>query len=143
MGKIISLDIGDARVGCAVADEEVRIAFPRGIWPRSGGRAEKEILNLIDSLKPAAVIVGLPLGPDGEQTPQCEKVKRFVSRIVKRRNILVSYVDESYSSVEAGELLRQGESKTEYDDASAACIILNRFWEQLDKNVVNSKGAGD
>ena len=81
---VIALDIGTIRVGCAVADDSVRIPFPVAVWPRAKYKAEQEILKLINERKAALLVAGLPLGPDGDRTAICDSIESFVRRLAKR-----------------------------------------------------------
>lgn len=128
---VISLDIGTVRVGCAVADDSIRIPFPVAVWPRAKYRAEQEILRLIDERKAELLVAGLPLGPDGERTAICDSIESFVRRLAKRSPIKIVYVDESFSSQEASQRLAQAGGDTSKDvDALAACLILERYFER-------------
>lgn len=126
---IIALDIGTVRVGCAVADDVVCIPFPVAVWPRAKYKAEAEILKLIDERRAGLLVVGLPLGPDGERTPICDSIESFVRRLAKRNPVPIAYVDEAFSSVEAAARLKESGSSAEVIDAHAACLILERYFE--------------
>jgi len=128
MGAIIGLDVGTIRVGCAVADSSIKIPFPRAIWNRAKGLAEKEILNIINELKPISLIVGIPLNSKGERTPICDAIEQFCQRITKRASVKIEYVDEAFTSVEASERMR-GFNNDGPVDAAAACLILERYFE--------------
>jgi putative Holliday junction resolvase len=128
--QVLALDIGTVRVGCAAADDSVRIPFPVAVWPRAKYEAEREILKLIEERKAGLLVVGIPLGPDGERTPICDSIEGFVRRIAKRSSITIVYVDESFSSEEASSRLAQGGGdRSKEIDAFAACLILERFFE--------------
>ena len=130
---IIALDIGTVRVGCASADDSVRIPFPVAVWPRAKYHAEREILKLIEERRAELLVVGMPLGARGERTAICDSVESFVRRLAKRVSIRIEYVDESFSSVEASARLRESGSKAEEIDAHAACLILERYFEQAQR----------
>ena len=81
---IIALDIGTVRVGCASADDSVRIPFPVAVWPRAKYQAEREILKLVEDRGAKLLVVGMPLGPQGERTAICDSVESFVRRLAKK-----------------------------------------------------------
>lgn len=126
---VIGIDVGTVRVGCATADPGVKIPFPVGVWPRAQGEAERNLLNLIADRQASMLIVGLPLGQNGERTTECEKVEAFVRRIAKRTPIKIVYVDEAFSSQEASEKLQQASLHRQRVDSFAACLILERYFE--------------
>lgn len=130
---ILALDIGTVRIGCASADDVVRIPFPVAVWPRAKYHAQREILKLIEERDAKLLVIGLPLGPQGERTAICNSVESFVRRLAKRTPIQIEYVDESFSSVEASARLQANGSTPKAIDAHAACLILERYFEQARK----------
>lgn len=136
-GKLVALDVGDKRVGVAVADAESTMAFPHAVYPRAAGRAEREILSLLEKLTCSLLIVGLPLSEGGKKNEQCHKVERFCERLKKRSKVDVYYVDEYASSAEAESMLRArgrklvGAGGKGLIDAASAAIILQRYLDEI------------
>jgi putative Holliday junction resolvase len=128
---IIAVDVGTVRVGCAAADESVRIAFPVAVWPRAQAHAERELLKTLEERQVKILVVGLPLDERGHRTPICENIEGFIRRIAKRAVIKIVYVDEAFSSVEATQRAAQSSSSVKEVDAFAACLILERYFESL------------
>jgi putative Holliday junction resolvase len=127
---IVGIDVGTVRVGCAVADSSVAIPFPVAVWERAQSRAERELLALITERKAELLVVGLPLGPQGQRTATCETIEAFVKRLAKRTPITIVYVDEAFSSEEASRRLSVTAASPEAIDAHAACLILERYFER-------------
>ena len=133
MSLLLALDVGDKRVGVAMAAAGSTIATPHATLLRAAGRAEREILALISRHKVERLIVGLPLSDSGEKNEQCLKVESFCRRLQKRIDIEIVFVDEYASSHEAEELLRRaGNSgkqlkKSGLLDAASAAIILQAY----------------
>lgn len=126
----MSLDVGDERVGVALADSS--IAIPHAFATYVRGEAEAKILSLINERKIEKVIVGIPLDDDGTEGPQCQKVRTFAKRLKKRCQAEFVYIDEYASSEEAKERIREsGRRITDKGmvDAAAAAIILQRYLE--------------
>lgn len=123
----VALDIGTVRIGCATADEEVRIPFPRAVWPAAQKRAETAILKLLAENSVSSLVVGLPLDDNGMETKQCEIIRQFCTRLSKRTTVPIVFVDEADSSEEAKELLRDAGAELDMLDAYAACCILSRY----------------
>ena len=126
---IIGIDVGTVRVGCAIADPQVRIPFPVATWPRAAYEAERNILKLIEERAATLLVVGLPLDESGQRTDTCEMVEAFVRRIAKRNPIKIVYVDEAFSSIEAEEKMNMGAKRGAALDAQSACIILQRYFD--------------
>ena len=133
MAAILALDVGDKRVGYAVSDPERRLATPKGVFERGGGKAEKELLKLLASGDYDLLLVGLPLGEKQQETAQSEKIRSFIRRIERRAAVSVVYVDESHSSLEAKQRLGlaanpdQAIRKKGVIDAMAASILLQTY----------------
>jgi putative Holliday junction resolvase len=125
---IVAIDVGTVRVGCAFGDDSVKIPFPLAVFERAQGRAEQALIQEIKERKAELLVVGLPLGPNGERTPQCESVESFVRRLSKRTSIKVAFVDESFSSDDALERLQAAGAKPGELDAYAACLILESYF---------------
>lgn len=130
---LLALDVGDKRVGIAMAAEGSFMATPHSTLLRAGGKAERAILDLIAQHKVQHLVVGLPLSDSGEKNEQCLKVESFCRRLQKRVEIQIHFVDEYSSSYEAEEQLRRsGKSgkrlkKEGLLDAASAAIILQTY----------------
>jgi putative Holliday junction resolvase len=142
MGIIIGLDVGSKRVGVALSDSTELIASPHDTLDRAQNRAEQGIIQLVATSKASALVVGLPLNDDNSESEQCQNVKNFCRRLLKRVNIELYYVDEFGSSMEAEAKLRSVKSRKLSKgnkgavDAAAAAIILQEF---LDSRRIQAK----
>jgi putative Holliday junction resolvase len=125
---ILAIDVGTVRVGCAWGDDSVKIPFPLAVFERAQGRAEQALIQEIKERKAQLLVVGLPLGPNGERTPQCDSVESFVRRLSKRSSIKVAFTDESFSSDDALERLKAAGAAPGELDAYAACLILESYF---------------
>ncbi len=134
---ILGLDVGDKRVGLALSDEKEKFSYPQGTLLRAGGKAEKEILRLIEDKQIKTLVVGMPLGEHHESNEQCKKIESFARRISKRSQVKLKFVDEYGTSEEAMELLRNRgmrEKKMKEKgviDALSASIILQTYIDSL------------
>ncbi len=132
MAAYLGLDVGDKRVGTALAESEVKLASPHLIFDRAGGKAEREIIRLVGERSVNQIVVGLPLNEDGSLNEQCLKVQNFCRRLQKRLSIEIVYVDEYLSTVESEEKLAgkkrppRGKGRQKLDAVSAT-IILQRY----------------
>jgi putative Holliday junction resolvase len=72
------------------------------------------------------IVVGLPRGLDGQETPQTLVVRRFVDDVLEKLAPRVELQDEAATSAVAEERLRQSGKRyrREQIDAEAAAIIL-------------------
>ena len=127
---VVAIDVGTVRVGAASGDSAVGIAFPLAVWPRAQGQAERALVEVIRERQPGVLVVGMPLGPNGERTATCDVVEQFVRRLSKRVAIQVEFVDEAFSSEDARERLQSAAAADAELDAYAAAIILERYFSQ-------------
>lgn len=127
--SLVALDVGEKRIGVAVADDAVRIAVPFTTVEVDGN----EIASIIEIvLKEAAdtLVVGYPRNQQGEATAQTDYVEKFVERL-SELDTKVVFQDESLTSVMAEQrLIDQKKPYTKGDiDAQAASIILQDYLE--------------
>lgn len=120
--KILGIDYGTKRIGLAISDEtanfarELEIFSPRDFWGRIG-----EIIKSEDIHK---VVVGLPLGVEGNDTEKTTEVREFSKRLSSL--VEVDFMDERFSSTMAHNL-PGGRGKT---DSLAAQIILQNYLDR-------------
>lgn len=88
------------------------------------------------------IIVGYPVSLDGARGPACEKIDRFIHRMEKMFSMDIVRQDETLSSREAEEILRETRKNPRKQrqmlDSLAACLILERYLENRRRQ--NSSG---
>lgn len=105
--RILSLDVGERRIGVAAADEEARVAVPLTVVERREPSADLEaVVRLVQEQSAATVVVGLPISLNGSLGPQARQVKAFAEELSSRLSVPVEYWDERLSTVEAERRLR-------------------------------------
>ncbi len=129
-GRLLSLDIGEARIGVAVADELGLLATPLTVLRRRPTRAEDfaALARLAAQHKAAGVLVGLPLDSQGGVGPQARRVRRYTNYLAQALPLPVAFWDESYSTTDAAGLLQASGGRTPID-AAAAAVILGSYLE--------------
>jgi len=137
-GRIISLDIGDVRIGVAVSDPSRTIAFPLEVITRIGwGPDVRRIKEICDRYETYTVVSGLPLNMDGTEGFQAQKVRTFCAQLEKS-GICVLYQDERLSTVSADDALSEAnvsrsDRKKNVDKIAAAIILEQWLNEQNQK----------
>ena len=132
--KLMGLDLGDQRIGIAVAFKETQMAIPKGHLNRGSLREDiKTLLELASEHNVEEFVVGMPYTLHGQIGEQARKALRFIKELRKRTDLPVTAIDETYTSVEADGVLRDlgmkpSENKGQ-TDATAAALILERFME--------------
>ena len=80
-GRVLGLDLGDARIGVAISDDDRRLAVPLGTV-RTGAPADlKAIAALVDEHTVTAVVVGHPLLLSGERGDRAHHAERFADAL--------------------------------------------------------------
>lgn len=135
MAKLLGLDVGDKRIGYAIGDNSLGLAFPRGFIVRSNNEADfSRILNICVEENISLLIVGEPLGEENEQTKRSNAIHSFIEKLIPLlpKNIVCHFIDESFSSKEALSRipLKRDRKQKGSDDAIAAQIILERYMNQ-------------
>ncbi len=125
----ICLDVGERRIGVAVADSAVRIAIPYTTILVDGNEVTA-IAELFVKESADRIVVGYPRNQQGEETAQTEYVIEFAKSLKEFAKVV--FQDESLTSVQAEQRLsrRRGGFSKEDVDAEAAAIILQDFLEE-------------
>ena len=140
--KLMGLDLGDQRIGIAVAFKETQMAIPKGHLNRGSLREDiKTLLELASEHNVEEFVVGMPYTLQGQIGEQARKALRFINELRKRTDLPVTAMDETYTSVEANGVLRDlgmkpSENKGQ-TDATAAALILERFMELVISDKIN------
>ena len=127
--SVMALDVGEKRIGVAMADTDVKIAIPYGFIEVDGTEVA-EIGNLIVSEGIKILVIGMPRNSSGEETRQSVFVRGFAKKL-ELSGPKVVFQDESLTSVLAEKrLISFGKPYSKGDiDAQAATIILQDYLE--------------
>lgn len=137
--RILALDVGQVRIGLAVADIDANMAFGRGYINRTKLKEDlKKIKNIYEAENSKLIVVGLPLRSDGQNSKQTQRVRAF-ARILENEGYNVVFEDERFSSKMAKQaLIASGLSKKKRKekgliDEEAAKIILENYLKNTDE----------
>lgn len=130
-GRVLGLDLGDARIGVAISDAERRLAVPLGTV-RTGAPADlRAIAELVREHDVTLVVLGHPLRLTGEAGERAHHAERFAEALSGFLPVPVELHDERLSTVEAERALRSAGSKArdrrKLVDRSAATVILQSY----------------
>ena len=127
--SILALDVGEKRIGVALADPSIRIAVAYDTILVDGTEYD-QITQLVVEENVGKLVVGYPRNQAGEATKQTAYVETFVEGL-KLEGVEIVFQDESLTSVKAEEILnRQGKPyRKEEIDALAASLILQDYLE--------------
>jgi putative Holliday junction resolvase len=83
--RVLALDYGSARCGCAVSDPTGTLATPIEAVAAPGSAAGLErIAKLVREREVERVVVGLPLSLAGRDTAQTTETREFTARLAER-----------------------------------------------------------
>ena len=127
--SVLALDVGEKRIGVALATGGVSIAVPLEAIAADGSEIDT-IAARVKADNASLIVVGYPRNQSGESTKQTEYVEAFVDRL-ETIGVPVVYQDESLTSVLAEQHLKQaGRQYQKGDiDSMAASIILQDYLE--------------
>jgi len=134
--RILAVDFGDARTGLAATDWTGAIAMPLGrIDARDDAAVVAAIADMVRERDTQVVVLGMPLTVDGTPGQRAVRTAAFRARLQAALRIPVEAVDESHSTDEAHERLKQGGLKAsrrkQVADSVAALVILERYRDGL------------
>lgn len=122
MQSFMALDFGTRRTGVAYGTRLLGQARPLPtIEAREAQQRLDRVGQQIAQWQPQALVVGIPLHPDGAEHANTSLARKFARGLRSRFALPVFEVDERYSTTEA---LQDGARDP---DAGAACIILEQF----------------
>ncbi len=131
---IVAFDYGRRRIGIATGQTITGSAGPLGTVANGpSGPDFERIGRLVHEWRPDRLVVGLPLGLDGNDSDMSLEAKAF-ARELARFELPVELVDERHTSAEAGAELKsarqsggRGRVRKEDIDAAAAVLIAERY----------------
>jgi putative Holliday junction resolvase len=146
--RILGLDYGSRRIGVALSDELGMTARGLATVVRKNREADLEAIADLARLHGVeGIVVGYPLRLDGSEGIQCEKINRFVRRLEALLSLPVIRWDETLSTKEAEELLRdrsmRPEKRREVVDRVAACLILQGYLDASACGKTKNIGTGN
>jgi putative holliday junction resolvase len=125
--RVLALDYGSARCGCALSDPTETIVTPIEPVERPlSKRGFARLRQLVLERQVEMVLVGLPLSLRGEDTEQTRETRAFAQQLAKRLGgeIPVEMHDERFTTRMAQRM--QG-SFTSSEDSRAAAHLLESW----------------
>ncbi len=139
-GTVLGFDFGTRRIGVAVGQTVTGTASAlETLHSRDGGPDWKGITRLLQTWRPVALVVGLPVHMDGAEHELTKAARRFGNRLHGRYHLPVFHQDERLSSHEAEQMLAErggvgSDDKGEIDKL-AAQLILQSWLDQQAKTI--------
>jgi len=120
--RVLALDHGTARCGCAISDPTGTLVRPLGaVEPPDPAR----IAALASEEGVERVVVGLPVSLSGEDTAQTEISRRFAAELSGLLDVPVETYDERLTTAMATRTAREGAAAD--PDSLAAAHLLESY----------------
>ncbi len=123
--RVLALDYGSARCGCALSDPSGTIATPLETLLRPATRAGLSALaELVSERGAERVVVGLPLSLRGDDTAQTREAREFARKLqrVLGEAVPVELYDERFTT-----RIAQGDEGRAAEDSRAAAHLLESW----------------
>lgn len=136
--KYLAIDYGEKRTGIAASDAGGSMAFARTTLATAPRHIFLDkLLALIIEEDPAALVLGLPLNLDGQETTSSVKVRAFAKKLHTRTPLPIFLVNEALTSFAAAEDLKaaglSAQKRAALLDQQAAVHILQTFLNTPDQ----------
>ena len=120
--RVLALDYGEARCGCALSDPTGTLATPIDAVERPATRRGfARVADLVREREVEQVVVGLPLGLSGDDTDQTREAREFADRLAERvRPVPVDLYDERFTT----SIAAQDRDARTSEDSRAAAVLL-------------------
>ena len=120
--RVLALDYGSARCGCALSDPTGTLATPIEPILRPGTRKGlARIADLVRERGAARVVVGLPLSLSGADSAQTAETRAFAARLAERVTVPVELYDERFTTLIASR--DPGDPRASEDSRAAAHLL--------------------
>jgi len=133
MARVLSLDVGEKRIGIALSDPSGTIAQGLRLYTTTGSRTRDiaAIGELIRELGVSRVVVGLPKNLDGSLGTRAQDMVRFAEILERQSGVPVDLWDERFTTDEAHRIFDMASVKRKKRrgsiDVMAAQIILQGY----------------
>jgi putative holliday junction resolvase len=118
--RVLALDYGSARCGCALSDPTGTLATP--IDPIDRPATRKGFARVVDLVRDRGaerVVVGLPLGLSGADTDQTREARAWADRLAAAVSVPVELYDERFTTAIAA----RSPGRTSEDSRAAAVLL--------------------
>ena len=130
--RILSVDLGSARTGLAICDENEVLASPIGtVEQRDRDRLRDTIADTAKQYGAAEIVVGLPKNMDGSKGASAQSAETFAESLRELTGLPVHLWDERLTTVSAIGYLNdtnvRGKKRKQLVDTVSATILLQEY----------------
>ena len=118
--RVLALDYGKARCGCAVSDPTGTLATPIDpVTQPASRRGLARLRDLVAELGAERVVVGLPLSLSGADSPQTVEARAFAATLEDKLPVPVELYDERFTT----RLAERSGGRASEDSRAAAHLL--------------------
>lgn len=137
-GRVLGLDLGDARIGVAISDPDRLLALPHGTLRTGAPQDVRAIAAIVRENGVTRIVLGHPKALSGAAGPAAHHAERFAATLRDVLGIPVTLEDERLSTVEAHRRLSEAgvreRKRRQVVDRSAAALILQSYLDRFRSN---------
>jgi len=128
-GRIVALDVGSKTIGIALSCTTQTIATPSHLIKRKKFTNDANlILDFVLEQNAIAIVIGLPVTLDGEDSKTTQSTKQFARNLSKLTDLPIYLQDERMSSIISDNVMKQagmatGKRQENIDKISAGYIL--------------------
>lgn len=124
--RVLALDHGSARCGCAISDPTGTVVTPLAVIDRPDTDAGRTgIVQLVEREEVGLVVVGLPRLQSGTEGSQAASARAFAGRLRGELAVPVELYDERFTTQLAK--ASQADGATSAEDSLAAAHLLEEY----------------
>ena len=126
--RVLALDYGAARCGCALSDPTGTLATPiEPILRPATRKGLARVCDLVREREVGRVVVGLPLSLSGGDSAQTQETRAWAARLAEHVPVPVDLHDERFTTLLAS---RDPGEPTSSEDSRAAAHLLTGWLAQ-------------
>jgi putative Holliday junction resolvase len=120
--RVLALDYGAARCGCALSDPTGTLATPiEPVLRPATRKGLARVCDLVREREVGRVVVGLPLSLSGGDSAQTQETRAWAARLAERVTVPVELYDERFTTLIAS---RDPGTPAASEDSRAAAHLL-------------------
>jgi putative Holliday junction resolvase len=125
--RVLALDFGSARCGCAISDPSGTLARPLAVIEPP---EPKIVAEIVAEHEVERVVVGLPVTMSGEEGEQAASSRAFAADLKRVLDVPVETYDERLTTKMAQQSARAGATAAE--DSLAAAHLLESYLASME-----------
>ena len=135
--RVLALDYGRARCGCAVSDPTGVLASPvESVRAPTTRRGLARLRTLVRDLEVERVVVGLPVSLSGQDSAQTIETRAFAARLEQEVPVPVELYDERFTT----RLAERMGGRADEDSRAAAHLLES--WLASQPAHISAEGEG-